>query len=446
MTQSRSHPLALLTSTGRKAIYQHWQSWENPADDPFTVDRIVAEAQKAEEIGIDAVFQADFIGLHRADVRRGPVPPYDTMQLAAIIAARVPRINLITTLSVLFSDPYTVARQLISLDQISQGRLAWNLVTSFNGERNFGFDELPPAAERYERAAEFLEVVKKLWASWPVAANRPNPQTGFYGDDSLIKDINHRGRFYSVEGAIDVPPRSDELPLLIQAGASPEGIDSAIQQAHAMFIAAPTADEGEKLVGKIRSRAAELGRDPATLRFIFAVRATLGNTVEQAERRFAQPLAEAEVDIVRRQVEREIEGLELGAVDLDAPLPPELFNGPEVEAALQRRRSRIEIFRNYAAMPDQTLRGMLTRIARRGSHAYVVGTPEMLADELSHWYDRGIADGFILGGDIDLDIVGEKVIPALRARGVVDAHHPDRTLEATLGITRAPPTLREAED
>lgn len=436
-----ANPLALFASTGRKAVYQHWQAWESHLRDPAQISNVLADARKAESVGLDAIFQADFAGLHRADVQRGPVPPFDNMQLAAVIASQVPRITVLPTLSVLFNAPYAVARQLVSLDHIAQGRLAWNMVTSFNGERNYGFEELPSPAARYEQAAEFLEIIQKLWRSWPVDANRPDPESGRFANDNMIQDIHYRGRHLFVEGAIDVPPRTPDMPLLIQAGASPEGIDSGIRQANAMFVAAPTLDDGRLLVERIRIRAAELGRDPSTLRFIFAVRATIGATRDDAERTFGRPLAPSEVDIARKQVEREIEGMDLSLVDLDTPIATDLFQGPAVEAALQRRRSRIETFLRYAAMPDQTLRGMLTRIARRGSHAYVVGTAEDFADELTAWHEAGVADGFILGGDVDLNMFGEDVMPLLRRRGVVDHVDPDRRLHQTLGIAKTPPVL-----
>ena len=130
---------------------------------------MVSYAAQAEAVGFDAVFKADFIGFNPALAGRYPTSPFESAQPAAAIAARVPRIAVIPTYSVLFSEPYTVARSLSSLDWMLPGRLGWNLVTSFNGERNYGFDALPDPATRYRPAAEFT-TSRALWRSWPPEA------------------------------------------------------------------------------------------------------------------------------------------------------------------------------------------------------------------------------------------------------------------------------------
>jgi alkanesulfonate monooxygenase SsuD/methylene tetrahydromethanopterin reductase-like flavin-dependent oxidoreductase (luciferase family) len=308
-------PLILIADAGHLGRTYSWRKGSCADADPFSIGAHVALARNAEAAGIDAVFQADFIGLNRASVRRDPKPPFESFQLAAVIAAMVPRITVIPTASVLFSESYTVARNLVSLDHIAAGRLAWNLVTSFHGERNFGYEAIPAPVDRYRRAGEFLNVVRELWHSWPQEANRPNVESGEFVDASQIQDIHHRGEFYSVAGAIDAAPLSRRLPLVLQAGASPDGIDSAIRGADAIFAAAPTLEHGERLVTKVRARAAELGRDPETLRFIFGMRGVIAGTAEAAQASVSQPLSETELAIARDGVEREIEGLRLDTLE-----------------------------------------------------------------------------------------------------------------------------------
>jgi FMN-dependent oxidoreductase (nitrilotriacetate monooxygenase family) len=428
-------PLILIADAGHLGRTYSWRKGSCADADPFSIGAHVALARNAEAAGIDAVFQADFIGLNRANVRRDPKPPFESFQLAAVIAAMVPRTTVIPTASVLFSEPYTVARNLVSLDHIAAGRLAWNLVTSFHGERNFGYEAIPAPVDSYRRAGEFLNVVRELWHSWPQEANRPNVESGEFVDASQIQDIHHRGEFYSVAGAIDAAPLSRRLPLVLQAGASPDGIDSAIRGADAIFAAAPTLEHGERLVTKVRARAAELGRDPETLRFIFGMRGVIAGTAEAAQASVSQPLSETELAIARDGVEREIEGLRLDTLELDAPLPPALFEAASVEEAYRRRRSRIEILKSFATRPEQTLRGLLSTVARQGAHANVIGTAETVANEWTRWHERGVADGFILINGFDYEAFGSTIAPILRSRGVTEAADPQATLRERLHLS-----------
>lgn len=431
---STPHGLVLIADAGHLGRTYPWRKTIPEYADPGAIQSYIALARSAEAAGIDAIFKADFIGLNRANARRDPTPPFESFQLAAAIAAAVPRITVIPTASVLFSAPYTVARNLVSLDHLAGGRLAWNLVTSFNGERNFGFDTIPDPKARYRQAGEFLDVVKMLWASWPATANQPDPSSGEYTRAELIQDIRHRGEFYNVEGAIDLPPRSPRLPLVIQAGASPDGIDSAIRQADAIFAAAPTLEQGEQLVSTVRARALALGRDPATLRFIFGVRATIAATVAQAEELHALPLSDTEIAIAREGVEREVEGLDLTGTALDEALPDDFLSGPSIEAAFARRRSRIEILQGFARRPRQTLRGFLTTLSRRGAHANIIGTTGSVVDMFAQWHARRVADGFILISGFDYGLFGTEIAPALRERGVVGEIDPTRDLRSRLAL------------
>jgi alkanesulfonate monooxygenase SsuD/methylene tetrahydromethanopterin reductase-like flavin-dependent oxidoreductase (luciferase family) len=189
------------------------------------------------------------------------------------------------------------------------------------------------------------------------------------------------------------------------------------------------------LVTKVRARAVELGRDPETLRFIFGMRGVIAGTAEAAQASVSQPLSETELAIARDGVEREIEGLRLDTLELDAPLPPALFEAASVEEAYRRRRSRIEILKSFATRPEQTLRGFLSTVARQGAHANVIGTAETVANEWTRWHERGVADGFILINGFDYEAFGSTIAPILRSRGVTEATDPQATLRERLHLS-----------
>lgn len=408
--------------------------WEDAYDDdPTDIARVVAAAGFAEQAGFDALFKADFIGFNASLARRNPKSPFDPAQLCAVVAAQVPRIAVIPTVSVLFTQPYNVARQLVSLDWIAQGRLAWNLVTSFNGERNYGFEELPAPDVRYRQAAEFHDVVRALWASWPPEASRPRRESREYVDLERIQAIDHVGEFYRVEGPLDLPVRTAELPILVQAGASPEGIDSAVRQADAVFAAAPSFEHGRALKAQIRERAVRAGRDPESLRVIFGVRIVAAATDEAAWEQLRTPLTDEQLAAARASVERELDGIRLSDVGWDDALPADRFAEFRIEE-LGRRRSRAEIIRNVALEQPWTMREFLTRSHHHGSHLNVIGAYDRVADELERWHAEDVADGFILVGDTDIDVLAQEVLPRLRRRHVLSDAAAGASFRAALGL------------
>ncbi|HLS49342.1 MAG TPA: NtaA/DmoA family FMN-dependent monooxygenase [Actinomycetaceae bacterium] len=430
--RTNEHPLVLIANLGSQPQETPW--WEAGASyDITSLDDVIDYAAKAEAAGFDALFKADFIGFNPSLSGRAPVSPFEPLQLAAAIAARVPRIAMIPTVSVLFSQPYAVARSLSSLDWMLPGRLAWNLVTSFNGERNFGIDEIPEPATRYRQAAEFYDVIQALWRSWPPESRIANRETREYIDLAAVQPINHDGEFYRVEGPIDLPVRSAELPVLVQAGASADGIDSAVHQADVVFAAAPTIDQARELRERIRARAEAAGRDPDTLRVIFGAKIVAEATEEAAWERLNAPLTEAQLVSARLGIERELAGLTLEDVGLDDPLPVERFATFPIEE-LGRRRSRAELILDIAQRQPWTVRGFLTRAYSQGSHLNVVGSYDQVVDEMQHWHEQNIADGFIMIGDVDLDTLAEEVLGRLRRRGLLSDRSSGWSLRASLGL------------
>lgn len=430
--RTNEHPLVLIANLGSAPSEAAW--WEPGFDYDITnLAQVVSYAARAEEAGFDALFKADFIGFNPALAGRHPVSPFEPAQLAAAVAARVPRIALIPTVSVLFSQPYAVARSLSSLDWMLPERLGWNLVTSFNGEKNFGFDELPDPAARYRQAAEFHDVVQALWKSWPPGARVADPTTREWIDLDAVRPIDHAGEFYRVAGPIDLPVRSERMPVLVQAGASPEGIASAVRQADVVFAAAPTFEQAQALVARVRGAAQDAGRDPDTLRIIFGARIVAAATEEAAWEKLNTPLTDAQLDSARLGIERELVGLTLSDVALDDPLPLERFAQYPLDD-LGRRRSRAELILGTALSRPWTVREFLTRSHNQGSHFNVVGSYDQVVDEMARWHWENVADGFIMIGDVDLDLLAEEVLTRLRRRGLLSDPHGEGSLRQSLGL------------
>lgn len=222
-------------------------SWRFPGTDPaasFTLDHYVRIAQRAEEAKFDAIFLADGPAI-REDIRYRPFNSLEPTVILAAVAAATERVGLIATLSSSYNDPYDVARRFASLDLLSGGRTGWNVVTTagVDAARNFGFDAEPAHGARYERAAEFVEVVRALWNSWEPDALIGDKATHRFADYTRIHAVDHHGPHFDVAGPLNVPRSPQGEPVVVQAGASKDGRALAARVGEVIFTAAQTADE-----------------------------------------------------------------------------------------------------------------------------------------------------------------------------------------------------------
>ena len=225
-------------------VGHHEAAWRHPLTDPARVSDIAHFqdlARKAEEAAFDSVFLADGLEV-RSPVQYGLVNHFEPLTLLSAIAAVTTRIGVIGTASTGFSEPFNLARQFASLDHLSHGRAGWNIVTSA-GDRaaqNFSRDANQAHAERYARAAEFLEVTQALWDSWEDGALVLDRESGAYADPSKVHEINHSGAYFRVRGPLNVPRSPQGRPLLVQAGSSEDGKAFAARYAEAVFTAQQT--------------------------------------------------------------------------------------------------------------------------------------------------------------------------------------------------------------
>jgi FMN-dependent oxidoreductase (nitrilotriacetate monooxygenase family) len=423
-------------------VGHHEAAWRHPGVNPrdvLDIGHYQRLARTAERAGFDSVFLADQPAA-APDIRHGAPRVFEPLTLLTALAAVTERIGLIGTVSTSYTEPYNLARQFASLDQISGGRAGWNIVTTAGDDaaRNYGGEAAAAHQDRYQRAAEFVDVVTGLWDSWDDDALVLDPGAGVFTDDERVHRLDHRGRFFQVRGPLPGPRPPQGWPLLVQAGSSPDGRSFAARYADAVFTAQQTLDEGREFATDLRRRAAALGRDPARVAVLPGVVPVLGSTQAEADR-----LAE-ELDslIVPRRAVRALShqlGVDLTEHPLDEQLPPL----PPVER-VNGAQSRFVLIRDLARRERLTLRQLLGRLGGGRGHQVFVGTPQRLAEHIRTWHAAGAADGFNIMPPLlpaGLTTFVEHVLPELRRAGLVRADASagsEETLRERYGVARQP--------
>lgn len=394
---------------------------------PFWID----VAKRLEEAKFDALFFADVVGLYGDDsggwashVRRGmQVPANDPLVLVSALAASTSDIGLAITSSVAQNHPFNFARQLSTLDHLSGGRVGWNIVTSRldNTHRNFGAPGLVPHAERYEWAAEYVDVVFKLWeGSWDEGAVLADKESYVFADPDKVHKIYHESPRYRVDGPHLVSPSPQRTPVLFQAGSSTEGRGFGAENGEAIFVMLSSPAEAAEFTADVRARAVAAGRDADDIRFVQGATVIVGATEEDAQRRAAE-VGEYLDPRARLAHIGGMLGIDLGGLPLDTPLGD--FDSEGARSFLENLQRRY---------PDR--RPTLREILDQRASGWIVGTPEQVADELERWQDAGI-DGFnfinaLLPGTYD-DLI-DGLIPELRRRGLAQSEYAPGTLREKL--------------
>ncbi|MFD5267413.1 LLM class flavin-dependent oxidoreductase [Streptomyces sp. NPDC058335] len=434
MTTRTLHLNAFLMNTGH-----HEASWRLPESDPYAhVDlaHYVHLARIAERGTFDSLFLADGPQLWGTVAQR-PAGALEPLTLLTALATATEHIGLIATASTSYNSPYNLARRFASLDIVSGGRAGWNIVTTAGAEaaRNFGLDAEPAHAERYARAAEFLDVALKLWDSWEDDAIVADKAAGVWGDDTKIHPPRHQGTYFSVEGALNVPRTPQGYPLLVQAGSSEDGKAFAARYAEAVFTAQQTLADAQAFYTDLKARTVRAGRDPGHIKVLPGIVPVIGST--EAEARAHE--RELEEHIVHAHGVRRLEQLlqlEPGTLALDAELPADL----PPEDAIEGARSRYTLVVELARRERLTVRQLIGRLGGGRGHLTFTGTPEQVADAIETWFTRGAADGFNIMPALlpsGLDSFVDHVVPLLRARGLLRTEYgPRRTLRDRYGLPR----------
>ena len=416
-------------------------AWRHPDVDPASLlgfDHFRGCVEIAEAAAFDAVFFADNVGLAGASLSglsRGPQVYYwEPLTLLAALAPLTSRIGLIATVSASYTAPYHLARKFASLDHLSSGRVGWNLVTSASDAeaQNFGLDAQVGHAERYERATEYLDVVKGLWDTWDDDAFLFDKAGSRYFDPDKVRRLDHEGRFFSVRGPLQSSRPVQGYPVIVQAGSSDDGRALAGASAEVVFTAQQTLAGAQAFYADLKARAVAAGRRADQILIMPGVMPIVGRTEAEAKARFQQlqDLVETRQGI---GLLSGFVGTDLSGYDLDGPFP----DVPLTEGW----QSRQQLFAEVAREDKLTLRELMHRVVSARGHKVVVGTAEQVADFMENWFRNGAADGFNVMPAVlpsDLKAFTELVVPELRRRGLFREAYSETTLRGHLGLDRPP--------
>jgi FMN-dependent oxidoreductase (nitrilotriacetate monooxygenase family) len=418
----------------------HEASWRHPAASPLALTDIGYYqdlARKAEAALFDSVFLADQLALAE-DVGRAPRIWLEPITVLAALAVSTNRIGLIATASTTYTEPFNLARQFASIDHISNGRAAWNIVTSWlaTAARNYGGAGQVSHADRYARGEEFMAVVKALWDSWAEDAVVDDRARGQYARPECIRPIGHHGDFYRVAGPLNLPRSPQGRPVLVQAGSSDTGRRFAARHADAVFTAHLEKRTAREFYTDLKRLAAAERRRPEHVLILPGLSAMIGSTEAEARRlaREADDLADPEVG--RKRLSGQFGGHDFSHLPLDRPLAPEDFPDP---GAVEAARSRTVVILDLVRRDRPTLRQLLGYLAGARGHYVTAGTPEQVADLIEDWFEDGAADGFNIMPPLfpaQLDLFAAEVIPLLQRRGLFRTQYAGTTLREHYGLPR----------
>jgi FMN-dependent oxidoreductase (nitrilotriacetate monooxygenase family) len=426
----------------------HTTVWSDPESaSHIEFESFVRLARKAEEGKFDFLFLAEGLRLREQrgriydlDVMGRP----DTFTVLAALAAVTDHLGLAGTINSTFNEPYEVARQFATLDHLSRGRAAWNVVTSwdaFTGE-NFRRGGFLAEADRYQRAQQFLATTNELLDSWGGEEIVADKESGQFLSDVDAGGFAHHDDFFDISGQFNVPRSPQGRPVIFQAGDSEQGREFAASTAEAIFTRHHSFEELSAFSADINRRLVHHGRAPGDLKVLPAATFVLGDTQNDA-------LEHSRI-IARQQVSgqtainylEQLWNADLSSYDPDGPLPE--FDPVLGENTISRGRASVRMFKDplvtvkeWRALSEEknlSIRELVVGI--RAKHTFV-GTPQTVAAEIDRYVQGGACDGFILVPHITpggLDPFVEKVVPLLQERGVFRTEYRGATLRDNLGL------------
>ncbi|MFJ9952373.1 NtaA/DmoA family FMN-dependent monooxygenase [Kitasatospora sp. NPDC091207] len=427
--------------------------WTDPrSESQIAIDSFIRLARTAERGKFDFFFLAEGLRLRE---HKGQVYDLDVvgrpenLTVLAALAAVTDRIGLAATLNTTFNEPYEVARRLASLDLLSGGRAAWNVVTSydaFTGE-NFRRGGFLAEADRYTRAAEFLQTTRELWDSWAEGDVRADAAAGQFVRPGA-GTFAHRGTHFDIAGRFTTPRGPQGHPVIIQAGESDVGREFAASDAEIIFSKYNQPEQARAFYRDVKSRLARYGRRPEDLKILPTATAVVADTDEEAAA-YADEITRAQVSPQTAIAHLEgVWGRDLSAYDPDGPLPD---IDPEPDAHLLKghsvfRKGREETARRWRKLAEErnlSIRQLMIEV--HGGQNFV-GSPRTVADTIDRFVQNDAADGFILVPLLTpdgLDDFVDRVVPILQEKGVFREDYTGTTLRDHLGLTLGPGSPKE---
>ena len=416
-----------------------WLDPDVPAGGSMSFPFFVDIARTLERGLFDMLFLADHNAFFANDVPKGALgrsaggADLEPITLLSALSTVTSHIGLVSTTSTTLHQPFQMARQFGSLDHISGGRAGWNVVTSSRDAeaRNYGEDKILEKGLRYERAREALEVCFGLWDSWEEGAFPHDRERGIFFDVTKMHPINHKGKFFRVDGPLTQPRSPQGRPVIFQAGASEDGLDFAASSSDVIFALQNNIDAAKAAYDSMRQRVQKFGRSPDNIRIMPGLMAVVAETREDAQ-------------TLQRQMQKELDPLvglqllsrhfgDLSKYDIDGPFPDEVKSTSGI--------SRSDLYLKQARSMNWSIRQLYENSVIGGQHNEVVGSPSDIADVMEQWFTEGAADGFNIlpvKSPRDVHAFVDLVVPELQRRGLFRTAYEGSTLRENLGLPPVP--------
>jgi FMN-dependent oxidoreductase (nitrilotriacetate monooxygenase family) len=422
-----------------RPVSLHTGAWRYPGAYPdanFNLSHLKSFIKKLEDAKFDAFFMADHLAVLNMPTealrRSHTVTSFEPFTLLSALSQVTEKIGLAATASTTYDEPYHIARRFASLDHISNGRAAWNIVTTSNPDasKNFGQDEHMQHSDRYKRAREFYDVVTGLWDTFADDAFIRDVASGIYFDPDKMHVLNHKGDDLQVKGPLNIARPIQGWPVIVQAGQSEPGKQLAAETAEVVFCSPKDLESAKTLYADIKGRTEAAGRDRNHIKILPAAFIVVGETVEEAKAKRLKVDSLVHYDSAISSLSIAL-GTDVSKFNPDDPLPKSL---PETNASKTSRASVLKV----AEQEKLTVRQLAQRYGGYSGLAFV-GTPESIANEMGIWLDEEACDGFTVVMPFlpqGLDDVTEKLIPELQRRKLFRHDYEGITLRDHLGLPR----------
>jgi len=439
-TAKRQMKLSLfLTGDGN----YHMAGWRLPgatSDGGQNIQRWIEAAQTIERGKMHMLFIADAASPPGTDdfetqSLTSRIDRMDPIPILSAVSMMTKHVGLASTMTTTYLEPYNLARTVASLDHISGGRAAWNIVTGSNKDDalQFNRESHVPHAERYERAEEFVDVVRGIWDSYDDDAFPRDQKSGVYMRPDGVHLLNHSGKYFKVRGPSAVPRSPQGHPVLIQAGSSEPGMNISARVADVIFTSQSSLQNAQTFYNNVKGRCDRYGRSPDDMLIMPGALLFMADTETEAKEKFDMMNSLIPLRVAMQRLSANLGGVDLSKYDLDAPLPDIPVNNARVSA--------VESYITLARREGLTLRQVAMRSAAAKHHWTLIGSVKQIADELEAWFLERGADGFnILPSDVPAsykDVVN-KLIPELQRRGLFHTEYEGKTLRENLGLRRPP--------
>ncbi|WP_337982551.1 LLM class flavin-dependent oxidoreductase [Lysinibacillus sp. C5.1] len=417
----------------------HVAAWKHPlaqVDASIDIKALQKVAKLAEKGKFDMAFVADSLAINH-ESHPHILNRFDPLIQITALAAATSKIGLGATASTTYSEPYVLARQLMSIDHISNGRVAWNLVTTADATGqtalNFSRDQHWEHDHRYERAEEFIDVVQSLWDSWEDDAFVYDRENNIFYDQEKVHETAFKGKYLSVKGPLNIARSIQGQPVIVEAGASKPGQKLAARTAEVVFVHWDDIEKAKAHYRTLKAQLASFGRTEEELLVLQGISPIVGDTEEEAIRQFNELQSLIDPYESLKFVSGYMGNVDFSKYSLDTPAIEVEF--PAVNSIQSHFDEHLEIIKKENLKVGE-LYARLFGPARRDAF---VGTAVQIADEMERWLKEGAADGFMLQFPLlprDLENFVEKVVPILQERGIYREDYTGTTLREHLGLKK----------